>query len=125
MCIVVVLQVNSVGSISFRFGFLTTSPQPFPLPAIFSPTDTLIAPFWDRSDYRMNIVAQVLYRFTTDAMLINDVASRINDAFGVDFNPAWLFVATWNRLPTRQSFGTGPLLVSFYQSHNETGTVSQ
>lgn len=56
----------------------------------------LIAPFW--TDIDTNNTGEVLYRFTANLTLINEVTSYINDAFNSEFSTEMLFIATWNRV---------------------------
>lgn len=86
----VILQVNTNGILSFRNSF--TSPlqqQTFPLGS-----GVLIAPFWDNID--ILIAGQILYRFSNNITLLEEVGSSINDGSG--FSPSLLFIATWDRV---------------------------
>lgn len=73
--------------ISFKGPFTVFSPSSLPL----SNNIAIIAPFWD--DVNTNIAGQILYRFTTDVLLLNEARLRIDDTL---FSPTLLFIATWN-----------------------------
>ena len=89
----ILLQVNTIGVISFRFSFLDFNPRSFPL----STNDVLIAPFWDNID--TFIGGRVLFRLTDDENLLTQVGATINEAFMVDFSPVLLLIVTWDRVP--------------------------
>ena len=93
MC-VILLQVNTIGVISFRFPFVTINPSSFPLPT----NDVLIAPFWDIIETFFG--GRVLFRLTDDEDLLTQVGATINEAFMVDFSPALLLIVTWDRVPS-------------------------
>lgn len=88
----ILLQVNTIGVLSFRDTFFAMEPLPFPL----STSDTLIAPFWIVGDFGPQIggiSAKVFYRFSDNLTLFNQVVEYINDENG--FTPASLFISTW------------------------------
>ena len=91
------LQVSSNGVLSFRNPFPDYSPEPFPLEFDRVPyIEVLIAPFWDDTDY--GVGGSVLYRFTTDPDILDEVGLNISNAFQVDFNPVMAFISTWEGL---------------------------
>lgn len=83
------IQVNANGVISFRNSFDDFIPNPFPLTSV----DILIAPFWDDHDVR--IEGRILYRFSEEASLLEEVGASVNASFGLSFTPTLLFIATW------------------------------
>ena len=87
-------QVSTYGVLSFRQSFFDFSPEPFPLSF---QNDILIAPFWDDSDNSAG--GQVLYRFTDDQSILEEIATNISDTFEVNFNPATAVIVTWDSLP--------------------------
>ena len=84
----------------------------------------LIAPFWDDSDNSAG--GQVFYRFTDDQAILDDVSSRINGAFPVNFNPLSAFIVTWYQLPqflgdlsvVCDNSGQGHIAVHARRGHN-------
>ena len=87
------LQVNTNGVLSFRFPFLDFLPRPFPLDS----GEVLIAPFWDDFDLRQG--GQILFRQTSDENLLSTVGVMINETLMCNFSPTTLFIATWNGVP--------------------------
>ena len=90
--IALMLQVNSNGVLSFRSSFTTPSPQSLPL----STSDIIVAPFW--ADVDITNAGNIFYRFTNDTNILNGVEEKIRGAYNVDFSPALLFIATWDRV---------------------------
>ena len=86
--------MSTNGLLSFQSSFTSFIPQPFPLSLFSLP---IIAPFWDDSDNRNG--GQVLYRFTNEQSILDEIALNISSAFGVEFAPSTAFIATWDRLP--------------------------
>ncbi len=78
--------------LSFRSPFSDFTPEAFPL---FGPI--LIAPFWD--DINIGQGGSIFFRFSDDEQLLVVVEMLIREAFGSDFSPAMLFIATWDRVP--------------------------
>ena len=89
--------------LSFQSSFLSFSPSPFP---ISPPSLGIIAPFWDISNNAIG--GQVLYRFTNEQSILDELALNISSAFGVEFAPSTAFIATWNQLP--QFFGSADVV---------------
>ena len=75
--------------LSFRSRFIATRGS-FPLLT----NDTLIAPFLDDVDITSH--GEIFFRFSVDETLLNEVAFNISQAFGTNFSPSSLFIATWN-----------------------------
>ena len=108
-CLYSQLQVSTNGVLSFRNSFTNFLSRPFP-----RSTNVLIAPFWDDSDVQNG--GQVLFRLSDNETLLNQVGTTINDALDDDlFYPAFLFIATWNRIP---EFNRDPSIVNFIASSN-------
>ena len=85
------MQVTNDGVLSLGEDFYSSNPEPFPLS-----NHVLIAPFWDDSEnYGLN-KGDVLYRFTTDKSVLDEITTNISSAFGVDFTPVTAFIATWD-----------------------------
>ena len=70
------------------------SPEPY---ALGAESSVLIAAFWDNIDYEEG--GRVYYRFTSRPSVLDRIATNISAAFGVDFDPTWAFIATWDILP--------------------------
>ena len=85
--------MSTNGLLSFQSSFTSFVPRVFPL----SFSLPIIAPFWDDSDNRNG--GQVLYRFTDEQSILDEIALNISSAFGVEFAPSTAFIATWNQLP--------------------------
>ncbi len=86
------MQVNSNGLLSFRNPFNTVTPLSFPL----TTNDTVIAPFW--ADIDITDSGQIFFRFTDNSSLLSSVQDRVFSAFGIQYLPSLLFIATWNRV---------------------------
>ena len=86
------IQVNANGVLSFGTSFSEYTPEDFPLN-----TSRLIALFWEDHDVRHG--GQILYRFAQDVPCLSEVGSEVSDAFGVNFSPTMLFIATWDEVP--------------------------
>ena len=41
----------------------------------------------------------MLYRFTDEQSILDEIALNVSSAFGVEFAPSTAFIATWDRLP--------------------------
>ena len=85
--------MNVDGILSFRQNLYRLN-EPFPLP-----NDVLVAPFWDNvanGGYYRDRYAHVLYRFTTEQSVLDEIATNISSAFDVDFTPVTAFIATWD-----------------------------
>ena len=88
---IIILQVNNNGVISFTIAVSAFTPTPFPLPGDFQ----LIAPYWADVDTRGT--GAVWYRMTNDTALLNRAMQQIHTAF-IDqsgFSPNFLFITTW------------------------------
>ena len=85
-------QVSSTGLLSFRQSFTHSMSILFPLEA-----KILIAPFW--SDVDTSFAGLVSYRFSMDQSLLDAVQVYINESLNAPFSPAFLFIATWDRVP--------------------------
>ena len=94
--IIIPLQVNTNGAISFEYAITQFTPNAFPL----SSSRTLIAPFWADVDTRGT--GDVWYHNSTDADLLNRASKEIRNAFptqaAAGFTATDLFIATWNRV---------------------------
>ena len=87
-----IIQVNTNGVLSFRGFFTEYSPTTFPRTSF-----PLIAPFWQ--DFNIVISGHIFYRETTSPnqlQLASDIISSTFSSVPDDFNPAYLFVATWS-----------------------------
>ena len=94
-------QVSSNGLLSFRKPFIEFSPAKFPLI-----NEILIAPFWN--DVNLELAGQVSYRFSKNQSLLDAVQAHINESLNVSFPPAFLLIATWDRVAR---FNGDPLVV--------------
>ena len=86
------MQVSSNGVLSFNSPFTRYASLPFPL----STGDILIAPLW--TDIDITVTGKVFYRYSNDTVLLSRVGTTISSAFATNFNPALLFIATWDRV---------------------------
>lgn len=111
MAVILFLQVNTNGVLSFRSPFFDFSPDPFPL----FDNDVLIAPFWD--DINVNQGGQILFRLSEDQSLLNAVGSTINAAFNSGFSPGLLVIATWVAVP---EFGSPNNVIGSFHLHSYT-----
>ena len=93
------MQVGTNGVLSFRAPFTEFTPVPFPLQFV---NNTLIAPFWDDSDSSSG--GQVLYRFTSDEAILDEISANVSDVFAVNFTPVSAFIATWFEIPQAFTF---------------------
>ena len=84
--------MSSNGVLSFRQPFSKYATVPFPFA-----TEILIAPFW--IDVDIQLAGQVSYRFSTDQSLLDAAQVLINESLNVYFSPAFLFIATWDKVP--------------------------
>ena len=91
---------------SFRLPYTGRS-GPFPL---LTTNATLIAPFLDDVDITSR--GEIFFRFSVDETLLNEVAFNISQAFGINFSPSLLFIATWNRVA---GYERPAFLVRFYE----------
>jgi len=94
-CIIVVfIQVNDNGVISFGDRFNVRTPKSLPL----NTADKIIAPYWADVDTR--IIGQVFYRQTTDPSLLARATNEIRAAFSNLHNVTItdLFIATWDNV---------------------------
>lgn len=84
------LQVNSVGVLSFVDSVMELEPRPFP------GSDRVIAPYWSSVDLRRG--GEVYYRTTSNEQLLDraqeDILTQFPDLEGL-FEPTLLLVATW------------------------------
>ena len=89
------MQVNSNGVISFQDRFTTFSPQLFP--RVVTSGLVLICPFWD--DVNINNGGTIYYNHnaTTSGNRLK-IVQLIQQAFGYDFNPTRISVATWDHV---------------------------
>ncbi len=89
-CLVILLQINSQGVLSFGNFVLEAEPQPFP------GSVPVIAPYWDMVDLKRG--GSVYYRTSNEPDLLqqaqDDVLSQFPDLEGF-FVPTSVFVATW------------------------------
>jgi hypothetical protein len=93
------LQVISNGYISFGYPFISSSPELFPLNAYTG----VVAPFWSDVDTSAG-VGNIYYHIYTNADSPPMVrACRELSRFTGHFSTKWLLVATWDKVPRRQS----------------------
>ena len=90
--LLIYMQVNIDGVLSFGDPFRHFSPELFPLSN--HEDDVLIAPFWD--DIETRDTGDIYFRFSEEEPLINQIGKNISDAFKVSFTPSSLFIATWD-----------------------------
>ena len=83
------LQISAYGVLSFRQGFYSCCERFFP-----RDFDILIAPFWD--DIYIYDSGEIYYRYSTDSELLAGVGETVQNAFASDFDPDFLFIATWD-----------------------------
>ena len=93
--------MSSNGLLSFRQPFTNPERVPFHLT-----DEALIAPFWN--DMNIELAGQVSYRFSMDQSLLDRVQVLINESLDVYFSPAFLFIATWDRVA---QWGADPSVV--------------
>ena len=100
--IIIVLQVNNNGLLSFDAEVSQYTPQSFPL----GDGRMIIAPYWGDVDTRG--VGTVWYRETSTISLLDRAKRDIQSAFVNQrfFEPITLFIATWDR-------------VGYYSSHTD------
>ena len=91
---------------SFREPFIDFSSVEFPLT-----NKILIAPFW--SDVNLELAGQVSYRFSMNQSLLDAVQVQINESLDVYFSPAFLFIATWDRVAR---YSVDPSVVRTYNN---------
>ena len=93
---VLILQVNNNGMVSFESGVGAFFATPFPL----NDTQGLIAVYWTDVDTRLNESGTVWYRETTDAALLRRFHDDISGAFPTQriFSPISLFITTWDHV---------------------------
>lgn len=88
--IVCIMQVNSIGTLTFDAPLLVPEPQPFPGVA------RVIAPYWSPVDLSQG--GQVYYRTSSQETLLqraqDDILSQFPDLEGL-FEPTLLLVVTW------------------------------
>ena len=89
------MQIHSYGVVSFGSPFFDSQPEVFPL---LSRNSKVIAPFWDFNSATIDGFRNVLFRLTEDEALLNQAGSMITNAFGFEFSPSLLFIATWDRV---------------------------
>jgi len=77
--------------LTFGTSFFDWTPEVFPLS---SSRPGLIALFWDDHDVRNN--GEILFRFSNETSLLNEVGFIITTEFEQPFYPDTLFIATWN-----------------------------
>ena len=87
--------MNNNGPLSFNRSFSDPSPDPFPE---FN-GQALLAAFWD--DINIFTAGEIFYRVTLDPVCLERarldiLAAEFNGA--EDFNPTYLFIATWYRV---------------------------
>ena len=100
--------MNANGVLSFNTSFSDFSPEDFPLDS--DRADRLIALFWEDHDVRHG--GQIFYRFAQDVPCLSEVGSEVSDAFGVNFSPTMLFIATWDEV-ARYSYHSVRLSLSY------------
>ncbi|XP_035525467.1 sushi, nidogen and EGF-like domain-containing protein 1 [Morone saxatilis] len=84
------IYVNHNGHLTFNAPWSSFSPQMFPM---YGSRD-VIAPFWTDLDNREN--GQINYNQYTSGSVLQQATQDINEYFpGLNFNAAWVFVATW------------------------------
>ena len=86
-------QVNTNGHLTFRSGFLSFIPQPFPFFGL-----PLIAPFWD--DVDITQFGTIFYRQTSNTTLRQRARDELQNLFpsAGNFTPTILLIATWDRV---------------------------
>uniref|UniRef100_A0A3B3BFR5 NIDO domain-containing protein n=1 Tax=Oryzias melastigma TaxID=30732 RepID=A0A3B3BFR5_ORYME len=95
------IYVNHNGHLTFINSFSSYTPQRFPLNGSFD----LIAPFWTDLDNRQTGV--ILYNQYTNGSVLQQATQDINSYFpNLNFNAAWVFVATWYKVPYFPNTGT-------------------
>ena len=115
------MQVNRDGVLSFRQDLYYGNPESFPLS-----NDVLIAPFWDDvigNNYYFRPAAyrgDVLYRLTTDKSVLDEIATNISSAFGVDFTPVTAFIVTWDGMQENPDY----YYFYFYNNNDDEELVS-
>lgn len=99
-------QVNHNGHLTFNAAFASYIPYRFPA---FSSRD-LIAPFWTDLDNRRN--GTISYRQYSSGSVLQQATQDINQYFpNLGFSVNWVFVATWDKVPYYNTFGTVRLFV--------------
>ena len=63
----------------------------------------------------LRFAGQVSYRFSMDQSLLDAVQGHINESLDVYFSPAFLFIATWDRV---SQFSEDPSVVRTYVHNN-------
>lgn len=93
--VVISPQVNTNGDITFNSPLLAFRPLPFPLNS-----SQIIAPFW--ADVDITISGNIWYReASSDAALLMMARNEIRMALvnQMNFQPTFLFIATWDAVP--------------------------
>ena len=84
--------MNNHGDLTFNLSFTGYIPETFPITGI-----PMIAPFW--ADVDTTGTGYVWYRTTNDMALISKAMHDIPyNLSGSQFNPLWLFIATWDHV---------------------------
>uniref|UniRef100_A0A8C8FBG0 NIDO domain-containing protein n=1 Tax=Oncorhynchus tshawytscha TaxID=74940 RepID=A0A8C8FBG0_ONCTS len=100
------IHVNHNGHLTFNAAFTSYTPYRFPA---FSSRD-LIAPFWTDLDNRRN--GTISYRQYSSGSVLQQATQDINQYFpNLGFSVNWVFVATWDKVPYYNTFGTVRLFV--------------
>ncbi|XP_036837175.1 sushi, nidogen and EGF-like domain-containing protein 1 isoform X4 [Oncorhynchus mykiss] len=95
------IHVNHNGHLTFNAAFASYIPYRFPA---FSSRD-LIAPFWTDLDNRRN--GTISYRQYSSGSVLQQATQDINQYFpNLGFSVNWVFVATWDKVPYYNTFGT-------------------
>ena len=84
--------MNNNGDMTFNALFSNYTPRPFPIQG-----NPMIAPFFADVDTRGT--GKVWYRATNDSALLAKAVKDIPSIIaGPNFNPLWLFIATWDHV---------------------------
>ena len=87
-------KVNNNGDITFDVSSSQYTPDAFPIE-----NRMIIAPYWADSNIRLG--GDVWYRETRESDLLARARREVRAAFvtHMDFEPTWLFIATWDHVP--------------------------
>ena len=108
------LQVNNNGDISFDTSVGTFTPETFPLANNLQ----LIAPFW--ADVDTTVAGNVWYReASSERSLLQRARDEIRRALASqeDFQPTFLFIATWDHVGSYGDASTNPLVIRWNLLH--------
>lgn len=107
--ILILIQVNTNGAISFLRTLNTFTPLPFPL----SDGRRIVAPFWADVDIRNG--GDVFYRETTNSTILQRATDdvRVYVPSQIRFSAAWVFIATWDNVAFYGANSIGKTKVSY------------